>query len=104
MKPPTMTATFIPLQLLQFLTTIPDKPIRLFWDRATWHRGAPIRQVLVDNPRLEIITFLVTSLEFIPQEPVDKFECHLTSTIHESSLLNRHAYTNIYPIFTRYLY
>jgi hypothetical protein len=72
MKPPTMTATFTPQQLLQILTTIPDKPIRLLWDRATWHRGAPIRQVLADNPRLDFMAFPVTPLELNLQEQVWK--------------------------------
>jgi transposase len=72
MKPPTITTTYTPQQLLQILTTIPDKPIRLLWDRATWHRGAPIRKILADNPRLEVMAFPITALELNPQEQILK--------------------------------
>lgn len=34
----------------------PEVPIILFWDRAPWHRGKPIKKVL-NEPRLEIIFF-----------------------------------------------
>jgi len=30
-------------------------PILLLWDRAPWHRGKAIDQVLEENSRLEII-------------------------------------------------
>jgi hypothetical protein len=41
--------------LQQILETLPDVSILLLWDRAPWHRGPAIRDVLEANPRLEII-------------------------------------------------
>lgn len=102
------------------LTAHPDKPIVLFWDRAPWHRGQPIQQVLANNPRLEIIYFPAGSPELNPQEHVwkatrqsvshnhdeprlpkvaERFETHLTTTTFSSSFLERYGYTAIRPMF-----
>lgn len=121
MQAPTLNAIFTAQHLQQILTAFPDTPILLLWDRATWHRGAPIRQVLADNPRLEVMSFPVAAPELNPQEQVwkatrqavshnhleprlpvlaDKFADHLTSTAFESSFLDRYGYTSICPLFT----
>ena len=99
--------------LEQILEAIPDCPILLFWDRATWHRGAPIRRVLAENPRPEIVDYPVAAPELNPQEQVwkqtrraishnhltpklpklaDDFENHLTSNTFDSSFLDRYGY------------
>lgn len=106
------------LELL--LAAYPDRPMVLLWDRAPWHRGQPIQQVLTDNPRLEIIYFPAGSPELNPQEHVwkatrgtvshnhleprlpklaDQFEQHLTTTTFTSSFLDRYGYTAIRPMF-----
>jgi len=106
--------------LEQILVLIPDHPILLFWDRATWHRGEPIDRVLTDNPRLEIIYYPVAAPELNPQEQVwkqtrqavghnhltpklpklaDNFENHLTSNTFDSSFLDRYGYNLICPMF-----
>lgn len=106
--------------LEQILTTYPQHPIVLWWDRAPWHRGPAIRQVLAANPRLEIIYFPVGSPELNPQEHVwkatrgavshnhlqprlpklaEQFEQHLTTTTFTSSFLDRYGYTAIRPMF-----
>lgn len=105
--------------LQEILDAIPHRPILLFWDRATWHRGAPIRRVLADNPRLEIIEYPVAAPELNPQEQLwkqtrravshnhltpklpqlaDDFEQHLTSNTFESSFLDRYGYNLVYLI------
>lgn len=106
--------------LQQILDAIPVRPILLFWDRAPWHRGEPIRQVLADNPRLEIIHYPVAAPELNPQEQVwkqtrravshnhltpklpklaDDFEAHLLSNSFESSFLDRYGYNLVHSMF-----
>lgn len=106
--------------LEQLLAAYPTHPIVLLWDRAPWHRGPAIRQVLADNPRLEIIYFPAGSPELNPQEHVwkatrgavshnhpeprlpklaEQFETHLTTTTFTSSFLDRYGYTAIRPMF-----
>ncbi len=68
------------LQLI--LHSFPERPILLFWDRAPWHRGDPIRAVLSANPRLEIIDFPVAAPDLNPQEQVWKQTRHAVSHNH----------------------
>jgi len=116
----TFTAEVSAQHLEQILAAIPRRPILLFWDRATWHRGEPIERVLTDNPRLEIISYPVAAPELNPQEQVwkqtrhavshnhltprlprlaDDFENHLLTNTFDSSFLDRYGYTLIYPMF-----
>jgi transposase len=102
------------------LETNPDVAIILFWDRAPWHRGQPIDQVLEKNPRLEIIFFPTASPDLNPQEHVwkavrkevshnhlearlpelaDRFLNQLHSTTFKSSFLDRYGYSPICPMF-----
>lgn len=60
------TATFLRDLLLCYST----QPILLLWDRAKWHKGAAVRQVLADNPRLETVFFPPASPHLNPQEHV----------------------------------
>src|SRR5258707_464218 len=99
------------LQLI--LRTFPDVPIVLFWDRAPWHRGEPIRQALSANPRLKIIDSPVAAPDLNPQEQVckqprraishnhvipklpdlaDKFEQHLKTNTFPSSFLRDYGF------------
>ena len=115
-----MTAETTALHLEQILDTLPDVPILLLWDRAPWHRGQAVRDVLEANPRLEIIWFPVAAPELNPQEHVwkaarcavshnhqlqrlpdlaDRFEQHLSSSTFESSFLDRYGFNAIYPMF-----
>jgi transposase len=107
------------LQML--LDAYPDSPIFLLWDRAPWHRGEPIRELMAANPRLEICFFPTAAPDLNPQEHVwkaareevshnhqiakltdlaDRFERFLTGNIFPSSLLDKYAYNTICPIFT----
>lgn len=104
--------------LQQVLATFPGRPILLFWDRAPWHRGEPIRRLLAANPRLEIMEYPVAAPELNPQEQVwkqtrcaishnhitprlpqlaDDFENHLRSNTFESSFLDRYGYNLVCP-------
>ena len=105
--------------LQQILDAHPGKCILLFWDRAPWHSGDPIRQVLADNPRLEIIYFPVAAPDLNPQERVwkqprravshnhltpkltqlaDDFERYLNSLTFEHAFLERYGFDLICPI------
>lgn len=98
----------------------PDVPTILFWNRAPWHRGRPIDNVLKENPRLEIIFFPPASPDLNPQELVwkavrkvvshnhlevrlpqlaDRFLHHLNSTAFTTSFLDRYGYSAICPRF-----
>lgn len=104
--------------LQQILDAVPGRPILLFWDRAPWHRGDPIRQLLAANPRLEIIEYPVAAPELNPQEQVwkqtrhavshnhitarlpqlaDDFETYLRAHQFESSFLDRYGYLLVCP-------
>jgi transposase len=106
--------------LNQILEALPELPIVLFWDRAPWHSGQPVRDVLAANPRLEIMRLPVAAPELNPQEHVwkavrravshnhtqqrlpelaDQIEKHLTEQIFESSFLNRYGLDTIGPMF-----
>jgi putative transposase len=108
-----MNAQVSALHLQQLLVAYPGVPILLFWDRAPWHKGAPIRSVLAANPRLEVVWFPPASPELNPQEHVwkatreaishnhqyvklpelaDAFERHLKTTEFPCSLLDKHGY------------
>lgn len=104
--------------LQQVLDAFPGQPILLFWDRAPWHHGEPIRRLLAANPRLEIIEFPVAAPELNPQEQVwkqtrqavshnhltpklpklaDDFEHHLLSNTFPTSFLHRYGYDLVCP-------
>ena len=45
------------VHLKQILAAYLEKQILLFWDRAKWHGGQAVKQLLDDNPRLEIMKY-----------------------------------------------
>jgi transposase len=104
-----VTAQYLEL----ILETIPGVPILLLWDRAPWHYGQPIRDVLAANSRLEVMYLPVAAPDMNPQEHVwkatrqavshnhttrrlpelaDKFESHLKSNTFKSSFLDRYGF------------
>lgn len=115
-----MNSTTTAAYLMPILETYPNMPILLFWDRAPWHRGAAIDQVLRANPRLEIMWYPVAAPELNPQEHVwkatrravshnhtqprleplaDQFEDHLLTTRFASSFLDQYGYHSIRAMF-----
>lgn len=117
---PVMNAVMTAQHLQQLLDTYPTVPIKLLWDRAPWHQGRAIRQLLQANPRLELIRLPVACPALNPQEHVWKatrraishnhleprlpelatrFENHLKTTTFPSSFLERYNYNAICPRF-----
>jgi transposase len=61
-----VTADFVRLLLLVF----PTQPILLLLDRAPWHRGAALHEVLDENPRVDLVFFPPACPDLNPQEHV----------------------------------
>ena len=72
MRSQEMNAETTAAHLREVLAAGPDRPILLLWDRAPWHRGAAIGQLLGEHPRLEWMRLPVASPELNPQERVWK--------------------------------
>ncbi len=113
-----MNAQTTAAHLEQLLAAYPDVPLLLVWDRAPWHRGEAIREVLAANPRLEILQFPVAAPDLNPQEHVWKatreavshnhsdrelatlagrFEAHLTATTFPVSFLEHRGFYTVHP-------
>jgi transposase len=75
------------VHLHKILANYPDKQILLFWDRATWHGGEAVRQVLVENPRLEVMKYPPAAPDLNPQEHVWKAARIHVSHNHDRSKL-----------------
>lgn len=120
MRSDLMNADVSAQYLEMILEANPNVPILLFWDRAPWHRGKAIDQVLNENPRLEIIFFPTASPDLNPQEQVwkavrkevshnhletrlpqlaDRFLSQLNSSTFKSAFLVKYAYSAICPMF-----
>jgi transposase len=120
MRSDVMNAEISAQYLEMILEANPDVPILLLWDRAPWHRGKPIDNVLKKNPRLEIMFFPTASPDLNPQEHVwkavrkqvshnhsesklpelaDRFLSKLNSTTFKSSFLDTYGYSAICPLF-----
>lgn len=116
MRTEELTAAKTALHLQTVLQTYPNLPILLLWDRAPWHRGAPLRELLAANPRLEIMAFPTATPELNPQEHVwkearrtvshnhrllqlpklaDAFEQHLSAEKFPSAFLDCYGYTAV---------
>ena len=116
----TMNAQTTALHVEQILEAFPGVPILLLWDRAPWHFGQPIRDLLAANERLEVMHFPVASPDLNPQEHVwkatrravshnhvlprlpelaNRFEHHLKTHAFESSFLDRYGFNAICPMF-----
>ena len=115
-----MNAETSALFLQKLLATIPAVPIVLFWDRAPWHRGPEITDLLEANPRLEIDRLPTAAPDLNPQEHVwkatrqvvshnhahrkldtlaDDFETHLSTTTFPCSLLQQYDYPALCMLF-----
>lgn len=120
MRATEMTAQTTAQHLQQILEAIPGVPIVLLWDRAPWHSGPAIRQVLAANPRLQFIRYPVAAPDLNPQEHVwkatrkaishnhtipklpdlaDRFERYLTTHMFRSPFLDHYALDRIRPMF-----
>lgn len=120
MAAPKMNAATTAAYLQRLLTHYPTVSIVLFWDRAPWHSGEAIRQVLAENPRLKIVYFPTASPDLNPQEHVwkavrqavshnhqfpnlallaERFLAALTSRTFSSNFLDRYNYRAICAAF-----
>jgi transposase len=120
MRADEMNAETTSQHLLQILDVTPDVPVVVFLDRAPWHRGQPIRNVLAAHPRLELIYLPVAAPDLNPQEHVwkvvrravshnhshsrldelaDQFEQHLNDNTFACSLLDRYGFNALRPRF-----
>ena len=118
MQSGSMTAEVSAKHLEQVLAAYPDVPILLLWDRAPWHRGERIREVLAANPRLEVWQFPVAAPDLNPQEHVWKaarkavshnhrdaklaelskrFEVHLRQTSFVTTFLEHRGFYTVCP-------
>lgn len=118
MQAETMNAETTAKHLNQVLAAHPAVPVLLLWDRAPWHRGEKIREVLAANPRLELLQFPVASPDLNPQEHVWKatreavshnhtdhqlsilarrFKAHLTNTTFPVSFLEHRGFYTVHP-------
>lgn len=118
MQSDTLNAEVSAKHLEQLVVAYPDGPLLLLWDRAPWHRGEKIREVLAANPRLEVWQFPVAAPDLNPQEHVWKatreavshnhrdgklaelgkrFEEHLSKTAFVTTFLERRGFYTICP-------
>jgi transposase len=67
---PDMTSPTTAAFLRDLLVCYPTQPILLLWDRARWHKGAAVKQVMANHPRLETVFFPPASPQLNPQEHV----------------------------------
>ena len=106
--------------LEKVLTTYPDVPILLLWDRAKWHGGPAVRTLLQAHPRLQVMRFPTAAPDLNPQEMVwkatraaishnhdelqltslaDQFEQHLESTTFCYSMLEKYDHGHLCAMF-----
>ncbi len=79
------------LHLKQILDHYPDRHILLFWDRATWHGGEAVKQLLAENPRLEVMKYPPAAPDLNPQEHVWKAARTYVSHNHNRTQLKELA-------------
>jgi len=108
----TMNSAATAQHLQAVLATYPADPLLLLWDRAKWHGGTAVQQLLQANPRLKVMQLPVAAPDLNPQEQVwkatrkeishnhqivklptlaDDFETYLTQTTFPTSLLEFHG-------------
>lgn len=67
---PDMSSQTTAVFLRDLLLCYPTQPILLLWDRAKWHKGEAVKQVIADHPRLDTVFFSPASPHLNPQEHV----------------------------------
>jgi transposase len=75
--------------LQHLLTCLPQHPILILWDRASWHTSRQVRDFIQNQPRLEVIYFPVACPDLNPQEQVWKQGRHAVSHNHTLACLGR---------------
>lgn len=67
---PAMTSVETATFLRDLFACYPDQPLLLLWDRANWHKGQPVAEVLAAHPHVETVFFPPASPDLNPQEHV----------------------------------
>lgn len=98
-----MTANFVMILLMLY-----PHPILLLLDRAPWHFGEPLRQLVDDNPHLHLLYFPPACPDLNPQEHVWDSAREAVSHNHtqrrfEPLLEEFEAYLNDTPFPTNFL-
>jgi transposase len=75
------------VHLKKILASYPAQHILLFWDRATWHGGEAVKQLLAENPRLAVMKYPPAAPDLNPQEHVWKAARLHVSHNHDQSKL-----------------
>jgi transposase len=83
----TCNAAFTAQHLQQILDHYPMVNILLLWDKAPWHAGEPIRDLLRANPRLELMPLPTAAPDLNPQEHVWKAVRQAVSHNHSTTRL-----------------
>jgi transposase len=65
-----MTSVETAAFLRDLFACYPHQPILLLWDRANWHKGQPVVDVLAAHPHVETVFFPPASPDLNPQEHV----------------------------------
>jgi transposase len=115
-----LNAATTALHLEQLLAALPKVPILLLWDKARHHMGESVRQLLAQNPRLQLLFFPTASPDLNPQEHVWKaarsavshnhadedlstlatrFHSYLETHSFSSSFLDSYGFNSICPAF-----
>lgn len=89
MSATTCDAATTACHLQQLLDHYPAVNLLLLWDKAPWHSGEPIRQLLAANPRLELMRFPTAAPDLNPQEHVWKAVRQAVSHNHDTTLLTK---------------
>ncbi len=116
----TMNSEATAQHLEAVLAAYPEEPLLMLWDRAKWHGGPFVQQVLATNPRLEVMKLPIAAPDLNPQEQVwkatrraishnhqfiklpslaDDFETHLKETIFPTTTLEFHGFHSLRPMF-----
>jgi transposase len=116
----TMNSLSTSQHLEAILQQYPEQPLLLLWDRAPWHKGSSVRDVLEANPRLEVMSFPPATPELNPQEHVwkatrqavshnhdqrrlpclaERFAAHLAGNTFQYSLLEKYNHSTLCAMF-----
>jgi transposase len=67
---PEMTSVETASFLRDLFACYPNQPILLLWDRASWHKGQPVAELLAAHPHVETLFFPPASPQLNPQEHI----------------------------------
>jgi transposase len=81
--------------LAEVLNRFPDVPILIWWDKAPWHGGPFVKEILENNPRLQVKPFATAAPDMNPQEHVWKMT--------RSAVSHNHTHDEMEPLTEAFL-